>query len=335
MLFQFLSLAFLALLRPARRPTMSILARSVGGATGLILLSCLYSAPALASHICPSGPGPGEVQVGMTNQSGGGMVPVCEATDDGPRSDSNSSSIPNLASKLPDLETHAVMVWHPDVANVWIAGGYVTDDSVENSKGTKALGACTQMMGSGCISVWEWWNSEIVVLRNRNGSFSMSELPRAQLALNECSETQILPCEIFRIDASESRSLNETARKSYAVAAWVEGKVTDGKLYVAAGHSNWDAATAAAIKACGTATARKCEVATWSGSGFIQAYRLNGGHSYGATAETTADRAKEAAQLSCKKSNSPTCELQAQFDSKTPGLFVLDFNTGETKTVPQ
>lgn len=137
-----------------------------------------------------------------------------------------------------------------------------------------------------------------------------------------------MPCEVFRINVGYSRSLNEAARKSYAVSAWVEGTVTDNKLYIATGHRNWDNAAAAAINACSTATSRECEVAAWVGSGFLQTYQLNGdgGSSHGVTAETTAERAKEAAQAICKKHNSATCELQAQFDSNNPGLFVHDFN---------
>lgn len=75
------------------------------------------------------------------------------------------------------------------------------------------------------------------------------------------------------------------------------------------------------------ASTRKCETNAWSGNGFIQAYQLSDGGG-GATAETSAERAKQAAQINCRKQNSKSCGLVALFDSRKPGLFVHDFRKG-------
>ena len=127
--------------------------------------------------------------------------------------------------------------------------------------------------------------------------------------------------------AGSRRSPGAGVRKYFAASAWVVGGASDGynaKLYVASGYRSADDATAAAIKACSDATSRPCESNALTGNGFIQAYRMNDSDD-SATAETSAKRAQEAARVNCKKLKSATCELQAVFDSRKPGLFVHDF----------
>ncbi|NOU02538.1 MAG: DUF4189 domain-containing protein [Novosphingobium sp.] len=288
------------------------------------LVSLIAASSPASAQSCPAGyfviGGPGAY----------GCAPI-PGSGSGDSSSGDDQSVTNIRIDSGTHYSHAVMVWHADLANVWIDGGIYftklsseTEKEADRSAGTRALAACNKMMGGGCTVAWEWWDSDLVMFRRHNGEFLIPAQSRVQLELNECSAAQALPCEGFHIDAGYSRLLNEGARKLYAVSAWVEGPVTDNKLYVASGHRSLDDAAAAAIKACSTATSRKCEVAEWVGSGFLQTFRLNG-DSFGVTAETTAERAKEAAKAICKKHNSPTCELQAQFDSKKPGLFVHDF----------
>ena len=292
------------------------------------LVSLIAASSPAAAQSCPAG----YFVIGGPGAYGCAPIPGYGNGSDGSDVD---QSVTDIRIDSGTHYTHAVMVWHADLANVWIDGGIYftklsseTEKEADRSAGTRALAACNKMMGGGCTVAWEWWDSDLVMFRRHNGEFLIPAQSRVQLELNECSAAQALPCEGFHIDAGYSRLLNEGARKLYAVSAWVEGPVTDNKLYIASGHRSLDDAAAAAIKACSTATSRKCEAAAWVGSGFLQTYKLNGdgGSSHGVTSETTAERAKEAAQVLCKKHNSPTCELQAQYDSKKPGLFVHDFN---------
>ncbi len=273
-----------------------------------------------------NGAGPGERMVGMS-PSGPGMAPfpLCVRDDSGgaprqPAAPSNSYAAPS--------NSYAAIAWHPDAADIWVDGNYVGPGVAERG----ALDACNKVMGGGCSSTGEWWNSSMTVIRNKEGYFSNGwngdgEAQRRQ-ALADCSAGQLLPCEVFATIRSSTnrRSPGASARKYFAASAWVDGGAADGynaTLYVASGYRSADAASAAAIKACADATSRKCEMNALTGNGFIQAYRLIGsGES--ATAETSAKRAKEAAQANCKK-RGVTCELQAQFDARKPGIFVHEF----------
>ena len=293
----------------------------IGQMLAIALAWCLWPATAQAqAYACP-GPGPGERMVGMTPGGNGvAPVPLCVRDEDaGPP-----------PPPAPPTEAHAALVWHPDAADVWVDGNYT---GANNPGEANALAACAKAMGDGCSPAGTWWNSSMTIIRDKAGYFykgwaGEDGLERKQ-AIADCSAKQLLPCEIFKTFGSGAnrRFPGAGVRKSYAASAWVIGTVDQGydnKLYVASGYRSSDEATAAAVKACGDATGRKCEANTLTGNGFIQTYRL-GGTDDSATVETSAKRAKEAAQMNCKKQKATSCLLQAQFDSRKSGLFVHDF----------
>ncbi|MFZ1477534.1 MAG: hypothetical protein WAT18_07295 [Sphingorhabdus sp.] len=292
--------------------------------TGIIgLIGALLFWPTAASaqtFVCPNGPGPGEVQVGTTGGSHGvAAIPICA---------SDGRGSPEDAPDPTPSSSHAVLVWHPDAADVWVAGNYVYKDNVGESV---ALRECKMVMGEGCTKGDGWRNSSITIIRDHNGDFYNSwESEGRKKVLNECSAKQLLPCEVFaKIKSSTSkRSPGASVRKYYAASAWVKGdEGYDNKLYVASGYRTADEAIEAAVKGCGNATSRQCETNAWTGNGFIQTYRVDSNHN--ATSENSSNRAKEAAQAGCKKFKAKSCILQAQYDSRTSGLFVHDY--GPTK----
>lgn len=295
--------------------------RRVGQMVAVAIAWCLWPTTASAqAYACP-GAGPGERVVGMTTGGIGiAPVPLCV------RDDSGGPPPP----PAPPAEAHAALVWHPDAADVWVDGNYT---AANNPAEGIALDACNKAMGGGCSTAGTWWNSSMAIIRDRNGYFykgwaGEGGAERKQV-LADCSAKQLLPCEVFTtIKSSTNRRLpGASARKYFAASAWVVGGVEDGynaRLYVASGHRNADAATAAAIKACSDATSRPCESNALTGNGFLQAYRMNGSDD-SATAENSAKRAKEAARANCKKLKAASCELQAQFDSRKSGLFVHEF----------
>ena len=302
--------------------------RRTGQMLALAIAWCLLPAEAQAQAYPCNGAGPGERVVGMSPAGPGvASFPLCvrdEAAAPAPPAAPNNS--------------YAAIAWHADAADIWADGNYLYANNLSESE---ALAACNKVMGGGCSSTGQWWNSSMTIIRDKAGFFYKAwagdgGAERRQV-LAECSSKQLLPCEVFATIRSSTnrRSPGASARKSFAASAWVVGGSADGydaKLYVASGYRSADDATAAAIKACGDATSRPCESNAMTGNGFIQAYRLTGsdGSDDSATVETTAKRAKEAAQANCKKQGKK-CELQAQFDSRKPGLFVHDFAGGTAK----
>lgn len=299
--------------------------RRVGGMLLIALAWLLWPAQAQAQAFPCSGgsngAGPGERMVGMSpGGPGNPSFPLCV------RDDSGGASVPS-APRGP-VNTHAALAWHPDAADVWVDGNYTGPNNIA---GRSVIDACNKVMGGGCVSPGTWSNSSMAIIRDRGGDLFKGWLGEGgaerSKVLAECSARQLLPCEVIATIKSSTnrRSPGASVRKLYVASAWVAGTVGyDGKLYVASGHRSMDAATAAAIKACGDATSRKCETNAWTGNGFIQAYQLSDGGG-GATAETSAQRARQAAQMNCRKQNSKSCELVALFDSRKPGLFVHDF----------
>jgi len=302
--------------------------RWVGQVLLIAFVWCLSSALAQAQHYPCNGPGPGERLVGMAPAGPGvAPTPLCARDDSGGAPEQ---------FEAPSEGSFAAIAWHVDAADVWVDGNY----SGANNVGEQgALDACNSVMGGGCTSAGTWWNSSIAIIRDKEGYFYKGWVGEdgagRDQVLAECSAKQLLPCEVFAtIRAStDRRSPGAKVRKYFAASAWVAGSADDGynaKLYVASGYRSADAASAAAIAACSDATSLPCETNALTGNGFIQAYRLDGNNDT-ATTETSARRAKQAAQTNCKKQKSKTCDLQALFDSRKPGLFVHDFNKGKAR----
>jgi hypothetical protein len=297
----------------------------IGQMLAIALAWCLWptSAQAQGPYACPTNLGPGERWVG--NADAGPTNPpvrLCVRDDAGgppaqPAGPSNS---------------FAAIGWHPDAADIWADGNYV-NGSAGGSREVLAL--CEKAMGGGCSIAATWSNSSMTIFRDREGYFhkgwnAEGGAERKQV-LADCSARQLLPCEVFATIRSDvdSKSPKGPVRKSYAAAAAVKGPTGyDGKLYIVSGFQNATGVSAAAEKACADFTKRVCETRAFSGNGFIQVYRLNDNVDR-ATPETSAKRAKQAAELDCKQQRA-TCKLQAQFDSRERGLFVHDFVTGQT-----
>ncbi|MBB6427871.1 DUF4189 domain-containing protein [Sphingopyxis sp. JAI128] len=287
---------------------MKKIALTVAFLTGLIGTSpaSAQSCPAGTTYN-PGGPGGAQPCIPISDYSGG------------------SSPAPSSSGS----NSYAAMARHPDAADIWADGNY---SGAYNDAEANSIEMCNRVMGGGCATGGKWWDSSMKILRNSHGDFYNmwmgGDAGQRKQAMAECSAKQLLPCEVFATirSSTDIRNPGAEARKYYAVSAWVIGDKSSGynnKLYVASGHRSYEAASAAAIKACSDATSRKCEINTWTGNGVIQAFRMDSSE-YG-IAETSTQRAKQAAQLDCKQQKSKKCDLQAVFDSRKPGLFVHDF----------
>lgn len=305
--------------RAARWPLL--LARIAAAVLFLLALA----QPARAAYPCPNGPGPGEVQVGVTGGSHGvAAVPVCDRAQGGGGDGGNAA--PSY------YYIYGAIAWHPDADDVWMVGNYDAPYAAER----EAMAACNNAMGGGCSSIGEWHNSSMRIFRDRSGAlwsgWHGDGGVRSKKALADCSAKQLLPCEVLgTYSSSKNRHLPKpTARKLYAVGAWVEGtEGFDSRLYIASGQRDAATAERLALDACTKATRQRCAILTFVGNGVIQTYRLGTGDQ-SATVESNAKRAAQAAQANCKKRGQP-CTLQRAYDSRIPGAFVHDFMAAATK----
>lgn len=247
--------------------------------------------PAAAAFPCPSGPGPGEVQVGVSGGSHGvAAVAMCE------RSGGDGGGGGGVYYR------YGSIAWHPDANDVWMEGNYDDPNTAERT----ALGSCNRAMGGGCTSIGEWHNSSMRVFRDRTGllwsAWHGEGGVQSKRTFAECSAKQLIPCEVLGTYSSgKSRHFPQTnARKLYAAGAWVEGTSFDGRLYVASGQRDAGVAQQLALDACTKATKHRCAIFSFTGNGFIQTYLL-GPSEQGATVETSAKRAAQAAKIYCQK----------------------------------
>jgi len=195
---------------------------TIGKMLLIALAWCLWPASVHAQHYPCNGPGPGERLVGMAPGGPGvAPTPLCE------RVDSGGTPAPAPMSG----NSYAAIAWHVDAADVWVDGNYVGANNVAEQG---ALDACNRVMGGGCTSAGTWWNSSIVIIRDRSGYFykgwaGEGGAERDQV-MADCSSKQLLPCEIFAtIRASTNRRFPGPAvRKSFAASAWVVGGADDG-----------------------------------------------------------------------------------------------------------
>ena len=214
----------------------------------------MLSQPAAAAYPCPGGPGPGEVQVGVTGGSHGvAAIPVCDRAQGG--GDSDGGGVYYIYGSI---------AWHPDADDVWMIGSYDAPYIAER----EALAACNGAMGGGCSSIGEWHNSSMAIIRDRSGvlwnAWTGNGGAARKRTLAECSAKQHVPCEVLATFSSGKRRHAPdlaTARKLYAVGAWVEGtEGFDSRLYIASGQRDPRVAERLALEACAKATARRCGV---------------------------------------------------------------------------
>lgn len=176
----------------------------------------------------------------------------------------------------------------------------------------------------------------MVIFRNRDGVLLSASLAggdaERRRVFEECSSAQLLPCETFMtVNANRNRYWpGAEARKTYTATAWIKGQVDDGynrKLYVASGYPGREQTWQMALDACTTANPqRECQVAGWTGGGFIQVGTDGKGGDF-AVPENTLERARMSGERQCRVSRATNCQLQAVFDSRTRGQFIHDFTT--------
>jgi hypothetical protein len=294
-----------------------------GFGAALLLAAALLWMPrpaAAQNYPCPGGPGPGEVQVGVSGGSHGvAAVPICAPAAGG---GGGGASAPSYS--------YGAIALHPDVDDVWMFGNWTGPNAAEQ----EALTACNQAMGGGCISIGEWHNSSMSIIRdaqgNRYAGWNGQGGTMRKKMLADCKAIQMLPCEVVGSFSSSKRRHTPnlaTARKSYAAGAWVRGEGYNGRLYIASAHRTMAEAKAAATAACTNATGRNCEIAVAVANGTLLTFQLGYPErtDTSVVAERTVKRAQQAAETDCKNRKA-RCAIQTAYDSGTPGVTVHDFD---------
>lgn len=189
-----------------------------------------------------------------------------------------------------------------------------------------ALRECKMVMGEGCTGDG-WRNSSITIIRDHNGDFYNSwESEGRKKVLNECFGKAVTAVRSVRQNQVE----HQQAIAGFAnilPTAWVKGdEGYDNKLYVASGYRTADEAIEAAVKGYVSQPHANAKLTHGRGMDLSKPIALT---ATTATSENSSNRAKEAAQAGCKKFKAKSCILQAQYDSRTSGLFVHDY--GPTK----
>lgn len=110
------------------------------------------------TFICPTGPGPGERQVGMAG-GGNGVAPMPVCVADGPP--------PPEMTYVPNYFAAA---WHKDASDAWIVSGYSDEDRAWRA----ALLACNRVMGSGCTIAARGANGAVAIAMGVEGDLYAS-----------------------------------------------------------------------------------------------------------------------------------------------------------------
>jgi Domain of unknown function (DUF4189) len=310
---------------------------------GLCSFAAMLSTPAAAqeTYICGGGPGPGELQVGMTPSGNGvGALPLCTrpANLNPPpdRPTNNPRTFDPGPSRFYQPDYFSAIATHSGSTGFWASARNATLSGAE----LNARLACQKDMGEGCFVVSQT-NGVMALAYDYDGSFVIQrdvDENQARIRLHESCSKYYTGCAfiaIFRSDqtfvsnavytrASEYENIisparPDLARKKYGAVAWVLGKGNDN-AFVATGHQSIADATAAAMTACDTYYTRRfqCELATSASNGVL--LFVNTDKKVNFIPHQTLAQAEVARENWCKEIGARSCASVRSFDVATSGL---------------
>jgi Domain of unknown function (DUF4189) len=273
--------------------------------------------PAFALQTC----GPGEIQSGGGNA---GYI-ICTPIE----AESTRPTVPASDTPYVRQSDYSAIAWHPDANDVWASARYPSREAAEKV----ALGHCEKFMGGGCGTAWQA-DGFIAVGRGPDGTVNWgigrNKREAEQYLADQCNQF-VLGCtsigtfkstDTYKTDGKwvnirEPKNIGNV-RRLYGVAVSNRAGY-DNKVYIATGHVVYDDAERAAKDACKQSYSAdaKCEVAAWSGNGYILAYKsVEQDH---VLVEQTPERVRQAMDRQCKKDNLECAEVR-MIDVRTPGL---------------
>lgn len=129
-----------------------------------VVAACWPALCAAQAYPCGSGPGPGEVQVGVSGGSNGiAATPMCAPAGGGGGGDSG----PRRAPSTPDVpvDNYIAVAAHPDLPDVWATWGQYRLQAAE----TVVLDACKRTLGEGCAVLESGANLAVAVAHDAHG----------------------------------------------------------------------------------------------------------------------------------------------------------------------
>ncbi len=117
------------------------------------------------TFVCPSGPGPGEVQVGVQGGSHGvAAIPICAPFGESEPEEDEAAAEQPMPSVW--VDSNVAVAWHANTDSVWATWGHRKAAAAE----AVVLNACNATMGSGCTIAHSAFNSSIAIGRDKTGA---------------------------------------------------------------------------------------------------------------------------------------------------------------------
>jgi hypothetical protein len=293
-----------------------------------LMLAILPAWPAAAqgTFVCPGGPGPGEIQVGMTPGGNGvASVPVCASNG---RSQPGQSAPPPVQMRA--LDNYFAAAWHPQSSDAWIVAGF----SDENRAKAAALSACNRVMGTGCTVANSNVNGALVIARGTTGElYASSRATRgsAEKEVKQYCRSQNDECEVInwvtaapgsaQVGSSVSEKIDVfqprgNPRRSHGAIAWVDSsklgaKPWIGDVWAVAGRPSADKAKADVLEICQRDTGTPCVAALVASDVFV-AVTERDGIAVTAASGATVDLANKRAMDECKR-QAGKCRVASTF----------------------
>lgn len=305
---------------------------------GFFWLSITWSVTVTAAYVCPNGPGPGEVMVGMSpggGNTGIGQFPMCESRGESQQEDVPESPKINHIPP-PKADSFVAVAWHEDANDVWA----IWNNRSETDAKKRVLDACNKVMGNDCSYANGGKNSSVAVSRYTNGVLAETvwgETPdkAKENALIKCSK-QGQKCKVDQVftalflpDYGDDPSLEyfpnkKVGRLAYAMVAWLKPDSNlkqQGKTWLASGKG-YHELRQHLLNRCKQDNGFECEIGITVPNGVIASYTVKPSNVEMFVGALTREDAEVIINNRCAKEKW-VCNLGKFYDSKTPRLEVL------------
>lgn len=302
------------------------------------ILSLTWSTTTSAAYVCPNGPGPSEVMVGMSpggGNTGVGQFPICESRGGSQQEDApEPSKIIHIPP--PKADSFVAVAWHEDANDVWA----IWNSRSEKDAQKRALAACNKVMGGNCSYANGGKNSSVAVSRYMNGvldDFAWGETPDKAIenALRKCNDKG-LKCNVNQVftalflpDYGDDPSLEyfpnkKVERLSYAMIARVKADPNQewlGQTWLASGKGYNDSKQRL-LNRCKQDSGLECEISVTVPNGVILSYLIKSTDTQKYIGGPTREEAESFMKNECSNEK-VECSISNSYDSKTLRFEVL------------
>ncbi|WP_291200737.1 DUF4189 domain-containing protein [Hyphomonas sp.] len=186
---------------------MTLRLQALFSAAAALLLLSLPQPASARNYPCPSGPGPGEQQIGVTGGSHGiAATPICAQTGGGYGYGDGGPDAPQGPASPPiDVDNFVAVAGHPKQRDVWATWGQYYLGASEKV----VLAACAATMGEGCYIMVSGKNMSVAAGTDKTGitHAAFAETPRkAKDALSALCKSRGQSCKVIDVFDAQMRS---------------------------------------------------------------------------------------------------------------------------------